>query len=162
MFKASGLPASLKGEILCHNCLGCGHVAKDKSGKPVCSSAVKPRQPGDWSNDVRFFKLPRNTSGSRLAIPGGHRNQQYKGSSGDKPKLMNLRFKRFELQSKKINKNFMLGTDDDGNLSALTFPSRSSSRLMTTRRLRQRLRRFFRQGWDERSDPQCRKVLPLG
>eukprot|EP00965_Chrysotila_dentata_P142512 4711170-Pleurochrysis_carterae.AAC.1 len=34
MFKASGLPASLKGEILCHNCLGWGHVAKDKSGKP--------------------------------------------------------------------------------------------------------------------------------
>eukprot|EP00965_Chrysotila_dentata_P094661 3130398-Pleurochrysis_carterae.AAC.1 len=34
MFKASGLPASLKSEMLCHNCLGCGHVAKDKSGKP--------------------------------------------------------------------------------------------------------------------------------
>eukprot|EP00965_Chrysotila_dentata_P007670 250010-Pleurochrysis_carterae.AAC.1 len=26
MFKASGLPVSLKGEILCHNCLGWGHV----------------------------------------------------------------------------------------------------------------------------------------
>eukprot|EP00965_Chrysotila_dentata_P157965 5218891-Pleurochrysis_carterae.AAC.1 len=35
IFKASGLrPASLKGEILCHNRLGWGHVAKDKSGKP--------------------------------------------------------------------------------------------------------------------------------
>eukprot|EP00965_Chrysotila_dentata_P098994 3273988-Pleurochrysis_carterae.AAC.1 len=34
MFKACGLPASLKGEILCRNCLGWGHVAKDKSGKP--------------------------------------------------------------------------------------------------------------------------------
>eukprot|EP00965_Chrysotila_dentata_P027181 902543-Pleurochrysis_carterae.AAC.1 len=30
MFKASGLPASLIGEILCHNCLGWGQVAKDK------------------------------------------------------------------------------------------------------------------------------------
>eukprot|EP00965_Chrysotila_dentata_P143350 4736442-Pleurochrysis_carterae.AAC.1 len=35
MFKASGLPASLKSEILCQNCFGWGHVAKDKSGKPV-------------------------------------------------------------------------------------------------------------------------------
>eukprot|EP00965_Chrysotila_dentata_P058393 1936811-Pleurochrysis_carterae.AAC.1 len=35
LYKASGLPASLKGEILCHNYLGWGHVAKDKSGKPV-------------------------------------------------------------------------------------------------------------------------------
>eukprot|EP00965_Chrysotila_dentata_P156806 5181180-Pleurochrysis_carterae.AAC.1 len=34
MFKASGLPALLKGEVLCHNCLGWGHLAKDKSGKP--------------------------------------------------------------------------------------------------------------------------------
>eukprot|EP00965_Chrysotila_dentata_P035586 1184307-Pleurochrysis_carterae.AAC.1 len=34
MFNASGLPASLKGDIMCHNCLGWGHVAKDKSGKP--------------------------------------------------------------------------------------------------------------------------------
>eukprot|EP00965_Chrysotila_dentata_P150969 4988733-Pleurochrysis_carterae.AAC.1 len=34
MFKASGLPALLKGEILCHNCLGWGQVAKDKSSKP--------------------------------------------------------------------------------------------------------------------------------
>eukprot|EP00965_Chrysotila_dentata_P178221 5886342-Pleurochrysis_carterae.AAC.1 len=34
MFKASGLPTSLKGEIVCHNCLDWGHVAKDKSGKP--------------------------------------------------------------------------------------------------------------------------------
>eukprot|EP00965_Chrysotila_dentata_P011011 358162-Pleurochrysis_carterae.AAC.1 len=47
MSKASGLPASLKGEILCHNCLRWGHVAKDKSGKPFCPSAVKPRRPGD-------------------------------------------------------------------------------------------------------------------
>eukprot|EP00965_Chrysotila_dentata_P077966 2571332-Pleurochrysis_carterae.AAC.1 len=47
MFKACGLPASLKGEILCHNCLGWGHVAKDKSGQHVCPSAVKPRRPGD-------------------------------------------------------------------------------------------------------------------
>eukprot|EP00965_Chrysotila_dentata_P010113 329272-Pleurochrysis_carterae.AAC.1 len=46
MFKASGLPASLKDEILCHNCIGWGHVAKDKRGKPVCPSAVKPRRPG--------------------------------------------------------------------------------------------------------------------
>eukprot|EP00965_Chrysotila_dentata_P069176 2286069-Pleurochrysis_carterae.AAC.1 len=30
MLKASGLPASLKAEILCHNCLGWSHVAKDK------------------------------------------------------------------------------------------------------------------------------------
>eukprot|EP00965_Chrysotila_dentata_P158843 5247132-Pleurochrysis_carterae.AAC.1 len=29
MSKASGLPASLKGEIPCHNCLGWGQVAKD-------------------------------------------------------------------------------------------------------------------------------------
>eukprot|EP00965_Chrysotila_dentata_P060722 2011838-Pleurochrysis_carterae.AAC.1 len=34
IFKASELPASLKGEILCYNGLGWGHVAKDKSGKP--------------------------------------------------------------------------------------------------------------------------------
>eukprot|EP00965_Chrysotila_dentata_P123868 4093986-Pleurochrysis_carterae.AAC.1 len=47
MFKASGLPPALKGEIMCHNCLGWGHVAKDKNGKPVCPSAVKPRRPGD-------------------------------------------------------------------------------------------------------------------
>eukprot|EP00965_Chrysotila_dentata_P101195 3341808-Pleurochrysis_carterae.AAC.1 len=47
MFKAFGLLASLKGEILCHNCLGWSHVAKNKSGKPVCPSAGKPRRPGD-------------------------------------------------------------------------------------------------------------------
>eukprot|EP00965_Chrysotila_dentata_P052510 1742336-Pleurochrysis_carterae.AAC.1 len=47
MFKASGLPASLKSEILCHNYLGWGHVAKDKSGKPVCPFTVKPCQTGD-------------------------------------------------------------------------------------------------------------------
>eukprot|EP00965_Chrysotila_dentata_P118453 3915914-Pleurochrysis_carterae.AAC.1 len=34
MLKASRLPASLKGEIMRHNCLSWGHVAKDKSGKP--------------------------------------------------------------------------------------------------------------------------------
>eukprot|EP00965_Chrysotila_dentata_P111582 3689166-Pleurochrysis_carterae.AAC.1 len=45
MFKASGLLASLKSEILCHNCLGWGHVKKHKSGKPVWPSAVKPRRP---------------------------------------------------------------------------------------------------------------------
>eukprot|EP00965_Chrysotila_dentata_P159569 5271543-Pleurochrysis_carterae.AAC.1 len=48
MVKASGLLASLRGEILCHNCLGWRHVAKDKTGKPVCPSAVKPRRPGDY------------------------------------------------------------------------------------------------------------------
>eukprot|EP00965_Chrysotila_dentata_P115471 3815899-Pleurochrysis_carterae.AAC.1 len=47
MFKASRPPASVKCEILGHNCLGWGHVAKDKSGKPVCPSAAKPRRPGD-------------------------------------------------------------------------------------------------------------------
>eukprot|EP00965_Chrysotila_dentata_P033575 1118109-Pleurochrysis_carterae.AAC.1 len=64
MFKASGLPASLKGEILRHNCLGCGHVAKDKSGKPVCPPAVKPRRPGDCIDGVRLLKLRGNNSGS--------------------------------------------------------------------------------------------------
>eukprot|EP00965_Chrysotila_dentata_P142542 4711711-Pleurochrysis_carterae.AAC.1 len=78
MFRVSGLPALLKGEILCHNCLYCGHVAKDKSGKPVCPS-------GDCIDGVRFLKLRGNNSGSRPPFPGGHRNQQYKGSSGDKP-----------------------------------------------------------------------------
>eukprot|EP00965_Chrysotila_dentata_P105871 3496990-Pleurochrysis_carterae.AAC.1 len=58
MFMASGLPASLKGEILCHNCLGWGHVSKDKSGKPVCPSAVKPRRPGDCIDGVRKPRRP--------------------------------------------------------------------------------------------------------
>eukprot|EP00965_Chrysotila_dentata_P236395 6201280-Pleurochrysis_carterae.AAC.17 len=40
MFKASGMPASLEGKILCHNSLGWGHVATDNSDKPVCLSAV--------------------------------------------------------------------------------------------------------------------------
>eukprot|EP00965_Chrysotila_dentata_P176006 5811328-Pleurochrysis_carterae.AAC.1 len=49
IFKASRLQASLKGEILSHNCLGWDHVAKDKSGKPICPRllSVKPRRPGD-------------------------------------------------------------------------------------------------------------------
>eukprot|EP00965_Chrysotila_dentata_P142588 4712896-Pleurochrysis_carterae.AAC.1 len=64
MFKASGLPASLKGEILCHSCLGWGHIAKDKSGKPVCPSAVKPRRPDDCIDGVRFLKPRGNNSGS--------------------------------------------------------------------------------------------------
>eukprot|EP00965_Chrysotila_dentata_P160741 5307801-Pleurochrysis_carterae.AAC.1 len=75
MFKASGLPASLKGEILCLNCFGWGYVAKDKSGKPVCPSTVKPRRPGDCIDGVRFLRLRGNNSGSRSAFPGGHRNQ---------------------------------------------------------------------------------------
>eukprot|EP00965_Chrysotila_dentata_P004504 146276-Pleurochrysis_carterae.AAC.1 len=75
VFKAFGLPASLKGEILFHNCLGWGHIAKDNSGKPVCPSAVKPRWPGDCIDGVRFFKLRCNNSSSRPAFPGGHRNQ---------------------------------------------------------------------------------------
>ena len=64
MFKASGLPASLKGEILYHNCLDLGHVAKDKSGKPICPSAVKPHRTGDCIDGVRFLKLRGNNSGS--------------------------------------------------------------------------------------------------
>eukprot|EP00965_Chrysotila_dentata_P036064 1200365-Pleurochrysis_carterae.AAC.1 len=91
MFKASGLPASLKCDILCHNCLGCGHVDEDKRGKPVCPSAVKPRRPGDCIDSVRFLKLRGRNSGSCPAFPDGHRNQQYKGSSGDKPKFKNQR-----------------------------------------------------------------------
>eukprot|EP00965_Chrysotila_dentata_P174809 5771064-Pleurochrysis_carterae.AAC.1 len=74
MFKASGLPASLKGETLCHNCLGCGHFAKDKSGQPVCPFAAKPRRPGDCIDGVRFLKLRGNDSGSRPKFPGGHRS----------------------------------------------------------------------------------------
>eukprot|EP00965_Chrysotila_dentata_P080314 2649594-Pleurochrysis_carterae.AAC.4 len=36
-------------EILSHDYLDCGHVAKDKSGKPVCpSAAVKPRRSSDF------------------------------------------------------------------------------------------------------------------
>eukprot|EP00965_Chrysotila_dentata_P252837 6210904-Pleurochrysis_carterae.AAC.1 len=100
MFKASGLPASLKREILCHTCLVWGRVAKDKSGKPVCPSAIKPRRPGDCIDVVRVLKLRGNNSGSRPAFPGGHRNQQYNGSSGDKPKFKNQRFKCFKLKSK--------------------------------------------------------------
>eukprot|EP00965_Chrysotila_dentata_P065566 2172631-Pleurochrysis_carterae.AAC.1 len=75
MFKASRLPALLKGEILCHNCLGWGHIERDKSGKPVCPSAVKPRRAGDCIDGVRFLKLRGNNSGSLPAFPGGHRNQ---------------------------------------------------------------------------------------
>eukprot|EP00965_Chrysotila_dentata_P036165 1204016-Pleurochrysis_carterae.AAC.1 len=86
MFKASGLPALLKGEILGHNCVGWGHIAKDKSGKPVGpSDAVKPLRPGACIDGVCFLKLRGNNSGSPPAFPRGHRNQQYKGSSGDKP-----------------------------------------------------------------------------
>eukprot|EP00965_Chrysotila_dentata_P209916 6185577-Pleurochrysis_carterae.AAC.1 len=99
-FKASGLPASLKGENLCHNCLGWGHVANDKSGKPIFPSAVKPHRPGDCIDGVRFLKFRGYNSGSLPASPGGHRNQQYKGSSGDKPKFKNHRFKCFKLKSK--------------------------------------------------------------
>eukprot|EP00965_Chrysotila_dentata_P127044 4202129-Pleurochrysis_carterae.AAC.1 len=65
MFKASGLPASLKGEILCHNYLGWGHAAKDKSGKLICPTAVKPRRPGDCIDGVRLLELRGNSSGSR-------------------------------------------------------------------------------------------------
>eukprot|EP00965_Chrysotila_dentata_P009398 305854-Pleurochrysis_carterae.AAC.1 len=94
MFKAFGLPASLKGEIMCHNCLGWGNVAKDKSGKPVCPSAVKPRgRPGDCIDGVGFLKLRGNNSSSRPAFSCGHRNQEYKKPSGDKPKFKNQRFK---------------------------------------------------------------------
>eukprot|EP00965_Chrysotila_dentata_P153033 5057560-Pleurochrysis_carterae.AAC.3 len=57
LFKASGLPALLKGEMLCPKCLGWGHVVKDKSGKLVCPSAVKPRRPGDCIDGVRLLKL---------------------------------------------------------------------------------------------------------
>eukprot|EP00965_Chrysotila_dentata_P084067 2775023-Pleurochrysis_carterae.AAC.2 len=46
LYTAPGLPTSLKDEIRCHSCLRWGHVAKDKSDKPDCSSAVKPRRPG--------------------------------------------------------------------------------------------------------------------
>eukprot|EP00965_Chrysotila_dentata_P125923 4161913-Pleurochrysis_carterae.AAC.1 len=67
MSKGSGLPASLKGEIICHNSLGWGHVAKDKSGKPVCPSAVKPRRLGDCIDGVRFLKLRGNNIGSRTS-----------------------------------------------------------------------------------------------
>eukprot|EP00965_Chrysotila_dentata_P064676 2144602-Pleurochrysis_carterae.AAC.1 len=119
VLKASGLPASLKGEILCHNSLGWGHVAKDKSGKPVCPSAVEPRRPGECVNGVRFPKFRGNHSDSRPACPGGHRHQQYKGSSGDKPKFKHMRFKCLKLKSKKCNKTYMLGTDDEGNFFSL-------------------------------------------
>eukprot|EP00965_Chrysotila_dentata_P181148 5980086-Pleurochrysis_carterae.AAC.1 len=48
MIKASGLPALLKGEILCHNCLDWSHVAKDKSGiqarLPICCQALPARR----------------------------------------------------------------------------------------------------------------------
>eukprot|EP00965_Chrysotila_dentata_P074159 2449254-Pleurochrysis_carterae.AAC.1 len=96
---ASGLPASLKGEILCHNCPGWGHVAKDKSGKPVCPSAVKPRRPGDCIDCVCLLKLRGNNSGSRIAFSGGHRNQQHKRASGDTPKFKNQRSRLFKLKS---------------------------------------------------------------
>eukprot|EP00965_Chrysotila_dentata_P230953 6198072-Pleurochrysis_carterae.AAC.1 len=70
VFKASGLPASLKGEILCHHCLDWGRVANDKSGKPVCPSAVKTRRPGDCINGVHFLKLrDNNGSGSYPPSP---------------------------------------------------------------------------------------------
>eukprot|EP00965_Chrysotila_dentata_P257818 6213015-Pleurochrysis_carterae.AAC.1 len=96
MFKASGSPALLKDEILCHSCLGWGRVAKDKSGKPVCPSAVKLRRPGGCINGVRFLKLRGNNgSGSRPPLSSGHRNNQYKGRSGDKPKCKSQCFKRF-------------------------------------------------------------------
>eukprot|EP00965_Chrysotila_dentata_P025730 854767-Pleurochrysis_carterae.AAC.1 len=62
MFKASGLPASLKGDILCHNCLGWGHVAKYKNGKLVCPSAVKPRLPGVCIDGFCFLKFRGNSS----------------------------------------------------------------------------------------------------
>eukprot|EP00965_Chrysotila_dentata_P185162 6112393-Pleurochrysis_carterae.AAC.1 len=48
--------------------------------------------------------------------------QQYNGSSGDKQKFKDQRFKRFTLKSKKLNKTVMLGTDDDGNLFSLSSP----------------------------------------
>eukprot|EP00965_Chrysotila_dentata_P051924 1723783-Pleurochrysis_carterae.AAC.1 len=100
MFKASGLLASLKGKIICHNCLGCSHVAKDKSGKSVCPSAVKPRRPGDCIDGVCFLKLRGNNSSSPPVFPGGRRNKQYEKPSGYKPKFKNQRFKRFKLKSK--------------------------------------------------------------
>eukprot|EP00965_Chrysotila_dentata_P032660 1088392-Pleurochrysis_carterae.AAC.1 len=79
MFKASGLPALLKGEILCYNCLGWGQVAKDKGGKPtVCPSAVKTRRPDNCIDDVLFLKLRRNNNSSPPPLSSGHRNQHYK------------------------------------------------------------------------------------
>eukprot|EP00965_Chrysotila_dentata_P199292 6179293-Pleurochrysis_carterae.AAC.1 len=133
MFKASGMSALLKGDSICHNCLGWGHIVKDKSGKPVCPSAVKPRRPGgDCIDGVHLLKLRGNNSGSRPAFPGEHSNQQYMGSSDDKPKFKNQRFRCFKLNSKKFNKTFMLGNAMMTAISlASTLPSTSSPRPTT-------------------------------
>eukprot|EP00965_Chrysotila_dentata_P000961 30858-Pleurochrysis_carterae.AAC.1 len=98
LFKASGLTALLKGEILCHNCLGWGHVAKYKSGKPVCPSAVK--RPGDCIDGARFLKLRGNNSGSRPAFSGGHRIA-VQGIFWRQAKVRtSASYKRFKLKSK--------------------------------------------------------------
>eukprot|EP00965_Chrysotila_dentata_P158581 5238302-Pleurochrysis_carterae.AAC.1 len=39
----------------------------------------------------------------------------------DRPKFKNQRFKRFKVKSKKFNKTFMLGTDEDGNIGNLPY-----------------------------------------
>eukprot|EP00965_Chrysotila_dentata_P075717 2501840-Pleurochrysis_carterae.AAC.1 len=45
MLKASGPPALLKGEVLCHSCLGWGHPAKEEwqARLPVCCQASPAR-----------------------------------------------------------------------------------------------------------------------
>eukprot|EP00965_Chrysotila_dentata_P039905 1325786-Pleurochrysis_carterae.AAC.1 len=89
LYKASGLPISLKGASLA-----------------VCPSAVKPRRPGDCIDCIRFLKLRGNSSGTGLPASGGL-------------KFKNQRFKHFKLKSNKLNKTFFLGTDEDGNIFSL-------------------------------------------
>eukprot|EP00965_Chrysotila_dentata_P016311 539270-Pleurochrysis_carterae.AAC.1 len=107
MFKASGLSASLKGEILCHNCLGWGHVAKDKSGKHVCPSAVKLRRPGDCIDGVRFLKLRAPRQQKRLSSCFFWRTSQsaVKGTFWRQAQIQESTLQTFQAQAQEVQQD---------------------------------------------------------
>eukprot|EP00965_Chrysotila_dentata_P096894 3202174-Pleurochrysis_carterae.AAC.1 len=101
MFKASGLPASLKVASLS------ARVLSSLAGRAIASTAFASSSSAATSAAlVLLFLVDIAISSTR-------------GLIWRQAKFKNQRFKLFKLKSKKFIKIFMLGTDDDGNLFSL-------------------------------------------